>query len=95
MRPESPAEDWLDTIANKAVPVLEDYAPDFLLISCGFDAHKLDPLSQQNLESSHYADMTRMVKHLADGNIVSLLEGGYSLDALRESSVAHFNALAE
>ncbi len=95
MPPDSPADDWLDTVKNKAVPELEAFAPDFLLISCGFDAHKLDPLSQQNLETEHYADMTRMVKHIADGKIVSLLEGGYSLQALSESSVAHFNALNE
>ena len=81
MPPGSPAEDWLDTVANRAVPELEAFDPEFLLISCGFDAHKLDPLSHQNLETEHYADMTRMVKHIADGNIVSHLEAGYRLDA--------------
>ena len=80
---------------SEAIPALEAFAPEFLLISCGFDAHKLDPLSHQNLETEHYAEMTRMVKHIADGKIVSLLEGGYSLEALGEAPIAHFRALME
>lgn len=95
MQPNSSSEEWLDTLATKAVPKLEAFDPEFLLISCGFDAHKLDPLSHQNLETEHYADMTRMIKHIADGRIVSLLEGGYDLQALSEASVAHFKTLAE
>lgn len=95
MAMDTPAAVWLETMEHNVVPALEEFAPDFLLISCGFDAHRLDPLSQQHLESSHYAEMTRMVKPIADGKIVSLLEGGYSLGALRESSVAHFTALTE
>jgi acetoin utilization deacetylase AcuC-like enzyme len=87
------AEVWLETIQNKAVPELEKFDPEFLLISCGFDAHELDPLSSQHLKSHHYGDMTRMVKHLANGNIVSLLEGGYSLDALREAPAKHLAEL--
>jgi acetoin utilization deacetylase AcuC-like enzyme len=77
------------------VPEFERFDPDFLLISCGFDAHRLDPLASQRLESDAYAQMTRMVKQVAGGKIVSLLEGGYHLDALAESAVAHCYALAE
>ncbi len=87
------AEVWLDAIEKKIVPELESFAPDFLLLSCGFDAHVLDPLSDQNLQAGDFARMTRMVKHLAQGRIVSLLEGGYHLRALGESAVAHFAAL--
>lgn len=86
---------WLDAIANQVLPEFERFDPDFLLISCGFDAHRLDPLSAQLLETQTYAEMTRLVLPCANGRIVSLLEGGYNLDALGESSVAHFRALAE
>jgi acetoin utilization deacetylase AcuC-like enzyme len=95
MSPGTPAEVWLDAIEKRVVPELESFAPDFLLISCGFDAHVLDPLGDQNLATEDYARMTRMVKHLANGRIVSLLEGGYHLGALGESAVAHFRALQE
>ncbi len=91
----TPAEAWLEAIENRVVPELELFDPDFLLISCGFDAHVLDPLADQNLRTEDYARMTRMVKHLAAGRIVSLLEGGYHLRALGESAVAHFRALQE
>jgi len=89
------SDPWLDAITNKILPEFERFDPDFLLISCGFDAHKLDPLSAQNLETETYAEMTRLVLPCANGRIVSLLEGGYSLEALGESSVAHFHALGQ
>lgn len=95
MLPGTPAEVWLDAIQNQVVPELERFDPGFLLISCGFDAHEHDPLGDQNLKTEDYARMTRMVKHLAGGRIVSLLEGGYNLRALGESAVAHFRALDE
>ncbi len=95
MAPDTPAEVWMDALEGTIVRALETFAPDFLFISCGFDAHRLDPLSSQHLDDEHYAHMTRVVKHIADGKIVSLLEGGYSLDALRSAPVAHFQALQE
>ncbi len=93
MRPGAAAEMWLEAMERNVVPELESFAPDFLLISCGFDAHRDDPLANQNLLPGDFATMTRMVKHLADGKIVSLLEGGYDLRALGESAVAHVRAL--
>ena len=95
MPPDTPREAWLEALEKQAIPALEGFGPDFLLISCGFDAHRLDPLAQQNLLTEDYAEMTRMVKHLAGGKIVSLLEGGYHLKALGESAVAHVLALQE
>jgi len=86
---------WLDAITKQVLPEFERFAPDFLLISCGFDAHRLDPLSAQLLETATYAEMTRLVLPCANWRIVSLLEGGYDLDALGESSVAHFRVLDE
>ena len=95
MRAHTPAEVWLEAIEKTVVPELERFSPDFLLISCGFDAHEKDPLAHQELKTEHYADMTRMVRGLANGRIVSLLEGGYNLDALGASAVAHVKALGE
>lgn len=94
MAAETPAKVWVEALRKVIVPAVEEFAPDFLLISCGFDAHRLDPLSNQNLEAEHYAEMTHIVKGLANGRVVSLLEGGYHLDALGQSAVAHFKALA-
>jgi len=87
-----PAE-WLAAFDTHVIPALTDFAPDFLLISAGFDAHRLDPLAGQNLEAETYAEMTRRLRGLANGRVVSLLEGGYHLDALGASAVAHFRAL--
>jgi acetoin utilization deacetylase AcuC-like enzyme len=89
-----PAE-WLDAITNQVLPEFERFDPDFLLISSGFDAHRADPLGAQRLETETYAEMTRLVMPVANGRIVSVLEGGYDLAALGASSVAHFRALGE
>jgi acetoin utilization deacetylase AcuC-like enzyme len=74
-------------------PALENFRPQLLLVSAGFDAHRLDPLAQLQLETEDYAWITRRICDLADehaqGRVVSVLEGGYSLDALRESVAAH------
>lgn len=86
-------EEWMSALKKQVMPELERFDPEFLLISCGFDAHRRDPLASQQLESGTYGDMTRLIKPVAGGKIVSLLEGGYDLTALGESSVAHFRAL--
>ncbi|MBI2431726.1 MAG: histone deacetylase [Candidatus Hydrogenedentes bacterium] len=93
--PGSGPEAWLGGLQDRVMPEIEQFDPEFLLISCGFDAHRLDPLASQRLESESFAEMTRLVKPLAGGKIVSLLEGGYDLTALGESAVAHFRALQE
>jgi acetoin utilization deacetylase AcuC-like enzyme len=93
MAPGTPADVWIDAISTRVVPELESFAPDFLLISSGFDAHRDDPLASQQLTAEDFATMTRLITHLAGGKIVSLLEGGYNLHALGESAVAHFGAL--
>jgi len=79
------------------LPALDAFAPQLLLISAGFDAHRLDPLAGLNLNAEDYAWLTERLVEVAqrhaEGRIVSTLEGGYSLTALRESSVAHIRAL--
>ena len=81
------------------LPALRAFAPDILIVSAGFDAHRLDPLAGMNLEDSDFHWVTRELMQIADetcdGRIVSILEGGYSLEALATSTVAHVSALME
>ena len=78
---------------------LKNFRPDFILISAGFDAHKDDPLAQLQLKSKDYYTITKrtlsIAKECCDGKIVSILEGGYDLKALEESTEAHVGALLE
>ncbi len=95
MPPGCCPDQWINTVRGVVLPQLQLFSPDFLLISAGFDAHRLDPLGNQLLEAEHFAEMTRLVRDVANGRIVSFLEGGYHLGALGLSSVAHFGALGE
>jgi acetoin utilization deacetylase AcuC-like enzyme len=81
------------------LPVARRFEPGFVLVSAGFDAHRSDPLASMALDSGAYAQMTHAMTSLADdcadGRLLLLLEGGYSLDALRDSVDAVLQALAE
>ncbi len=87
-------EAWRERI----LPEIDAFAPQLVLVSAGFDAHRLDPLAQLELEAEDFAWLTRELVVLADrhaeGRLVSMLEGGYDLQALRECTVAHLQALA-
>ena len=78
---------------------LKEFKPEFILLSAGFDAHKNDPLAQINLESKDYYILTKRImsvaKELCNGKIVSILEGGYDLNALKESVDYHIKSLME
>lgn len=82
---------------EQLLPALASFRPQMILVSAGFDAHRLDPLAQLELEAGDYAWLTTELVGIADrhsrGRIVSMLEGGYDLQALRECSVAHVGAL--
>ncbi|RPE75489.1 histone deacetylase family protein [Vulcaniibacterium tengchongense] len=79
------------------LPALDSFRPQLLLISAGFDAHKRDPLAGLELDADDYRWLSEALRACADrharGRIVSMLEGGYDLAALRECSVAHVGAL--
>jgi acetoin utilization deacetylase AcuC-like enzyme len=81
------------------LPRVEAFGPDLIVISAGFDAHRLDPLGHLNLVEADYAWATRRLMAIADksckGRVVSLLEGGYDLDGLSRSVAAHVAALME
>ena len=74
---------------------LKAFKPEFILLSAGFDAHKDDPLAQLELTSKDFYDLTKRTLELSrlycDGKVVSILEGGYDLNALKESSEMHVN----
>jgi acetoin utilization deacetylase AcuC-like enzyme len=76
---------------KEIVPALERYKTDLLIISAGFDAHRDDPLAGMELTEQSFAEMTRFVRNVAP--IVSVLEGGYNLEALARSVEAHVRAL--
>jgi len=81
------------------LPALERFGPELLIVSAGFDAHKADPLAQLRLEVADFAWLTGRLMDVArthcQGRLVSLLEGGYDLDALADSAAAHVRALMD
>jgi len=77
---------------DKALPWLDERAPDIVIVSAGFDAHAADPLAGMDLSAESFAALTRK---LLDWPILSLLEGGYNLDGLATSVRAHLQVLVD
>jgi acetoin utilization deacetylase AcuC-like enzyme len=81
------------------LPALERFEPELVIVSAGFDAHRADPLSSTLLEEEDYYRVTGQLCSIAtkyaDGRLVSLLEGGYHLQALASSAAAHVRALMQ
>ncbi len=84
---------WDETI----LPALDAFAPGLIIVSAGFDAHKADPLAQLRLETADFGWITRRLLDLAathcGGRLVSVLEGGYDLDALAASAALHVRTM--
>ena len=80
------------------LPALERFQPELLLISAGFDAHRDDDMAMLKLTEPDYVWVTQELKHIAEkyakGRIVSALEGGYDLLALKRSVLAHVKVLS-
>jgi len=99
MPPEADDADFQTAFANHVLPALRRFAPQFLLISAGFDAHADDPLGHLRLTSVGYAWMTRQLKNIAEtycqNRLVSILEGGYNTQSLSWSVAAHLEVLLE
>ena len=97
LSPGSGSSEFRNAYQDIIFPALRHFNPEFIIISAGFDAHARDPLANLNLQTIDYTWVTRELMDVADeycdGRIVSLLEGGYDLDALRDSAVAHVEAL--
>jgi len=95
--PGTGTEEFRRLYEEKVFPRLADFAPELILVSAGFDAHRSDPLADLRLETGDFAWVTERLCDLADalcgGRLVSCMEGGYDLDALSESVAAHVDVL--
>ena len=92
------AEEYLNAY-EQVLKKLKEFKPEFLLFSAGFDAHNDDPLAQLRLGSEDFYTITKrtleLSKSFCNGNVVSILEGGYDLKALQDSTKRHVDALIE
>ncbi len=92
------SEEYFNAYENVLIK-LKEFKPEFLLFSAGFDAHIDDPLAQLKLSSEDFYKITKRTlevsKSFCNGNIVSILEGGYDLKALQDSTQRHVDALIE
>ena len=90
-------EEYLQVYFSKVEPKLVEFRPDFILISAGFDAHKDDPLASLNISEKTFNLLTNSLKKLAEkfcgGRILSILEGGYNLNALSSCVFDHIKIL--
>lgn len=96
-RAGSGAEEILGAFRDHLVPSIREFRPDLILISAGFDSRIGDPLGHFRLTDRDFHDLTEMVLeaacHVCDGRVVSVLEGGYSLDGLARAASSHVLAL--
>jgi len=83
----------LQAVENSLLPAAARYQPDLVLISAGFDSRAGDLLGRFTLTDADFADLTRRVMEIASGRVISVLEGGYSLEGLSAASAAHVCAL--
>ena len=90
-------EEFISTFETKILNKIDKFKPEIILISAGFDAHIRDPLGNINLTSHDFFNLTKMIVQIANihctGKIISFLEGGYDLIALKESVKEHLMAL--
>lgn len=97
LAPSSGSAEFRRGMERIVLPALEDFRPDLILVSAGFDAHARDPLANLRLEAEDFAWITGKLVDIAgefcDGRLVSTLEGGYDLIALAESVTAHVGEL--
>ncbi len=97
LRPGDGGEAFRAAFEERILPRLEDFRPELVIVSAGFDAHMRDPLANLNLDEGDFAWATQKIMEVADscaeGRLVSVLEGGYDLEALANSAAAHVTAL--
>lgn len=90
---------YLKAFTGEIVPALGQFRPEAILISCGFDAHRDDPLAQIELSENSFGLLTGILtdtaRRLCGGRVISVLEGGYNLPALAASAVQHIRVLME
>jgi acetoin utilization deacetylase AcuC-like enzyme len=98
LAPGAGSADFRHAFTEAILPALADFAPDFILVSAGFDAHADDPLAHVELTDDDYGwvtrELLRVARQVCGGRLVSTLEGGYGLAALARATAAHVAALA-
>ncbi len=99
MMPSSGDKEYRRAFEDPILPAIADFKPQFVLLSAGFDAHRLDPLAPLDLETDSYGWMTDAMVDVArehcGGKLVSILEGGYNLEALGDSVSLHLERLLD
>ena len=90
---------FLHALDNKILPAVRSYNPDYILISAGFDAHYEDPLAQCEMTTEGYEILTRHImeeaEEICEGRVISMLEGGYHLQAVADSVAEHVKVMLE
>ena len=99
LRPGDGGEPFKEAFESRILPALRNFAPDLVLISAGFDAHKDDPLANRQLTEPDFGWATARIVEIAEkhagGRVVSMLEGGYNLAALARSVAVHVGVLMQ
>ena len=99
LRPGDGGDPFKEAFESRILPSLRNFAPDLVLISAGFDAHKDDPLANLQLTEPDFGWATAKLAEVADkhanGRLVSMLEGGYNLAALARSAALHVKVLMD
>lgn len=89
---------YLSAVEEEIVRVIDDYKPNAILLSSGFDAHRRDPLGGMRVTEQAYGEITRRIVEAAErhcgGRVLSLLEGGYDMDGLAASVAEHVTAMS-
>jgi acetoin utilization deacetylase AcuC-like enzyme len=97
MPPGATDADYLRVFRQVLRPAIDRFRPEFILVSAGFDAHRADPLGELELSTQGFADLTAEIRSMAEdhcqGRLVSVLEGGYDLEATAASAIAHLQVL--
>jgi acetoin utilization deacetylase AcuC-like enzyme len=98
LRAGAGSREFREAVTQAWIPALDEFAPELVIFSAGFDAHVEDDLAMLRLVDGDYGWVTHQIKAVAErhagGRIVSMLEGGYALSALGRSAVQHIKALA-
>lgn len=96
---KSGRKEFQHAFEHEFLPALNQFKPEIIYVSAGFDAHADDPLAAMNLENADYVWMTEFIKHVANqhaqGRIISSLEGGYHLPALADAASSHIETLLQ
>jgi acetoin utilization deacetylase AcuC-like enzyme len=97
LRPGDGGEAFRAAFESRILPQLRNFKPELIIVSAGFDAHMRDPLANINLVEADFVWATQKIMDVADqsadGRLISVLEGGYDLEALANSAAAHVTTL--